>query len=158
MSVEAASRMKTARPSSLFRLRTMLRLPRLTALKLGLSAPTAPGICRVESPAGGSILITSAPRSASSIEQNGPAMTCVTSSTRSPFSAEEDDVVISSSDYLVIRLSGHFDYRVFAQRHAYHLRDRRIHRHPDLQSPRGAQRDDVGDVRGAGRRLRPRRS
>ena len=35
----------------------MLRLPRLTALKLGLSAPTAPGICRVESPAGGSTLI-----------------------------------------------------------------------------------------------------
>ena len=35
----------------------MLRLPRLTALKLGLSVPTAPGICRVESPAGGSTLI-----------------------------------------------------------------------------------------------------
>ena len=30
----------------------MLRLPRLTALKLGLSVPTAPGICRVESPRG----------------------------------------------------------------------------------------------------------
>jgi hypothetical protein len=34
--------------------------------------------------------------------QNGPAMTCVTSSTRRPVSAEED-VVISSPDYLVIR-------------------------------------------------------
>ena len=53
----------------------MLRLPRLTALKLGLSVPTAPGICRVESPAGGSTLMTSAPRSASSIAQNGPAIT-----------------------------------------------------------------------------------
>ena len=29
---------------------TMPRLPRLTALKLGLSVPRAPGICRVESP------------------------------------------------------------------------------------------------------------
>jgi hypothetical protein len=34
----------------------------LTALKLGLSVPTAPGIVRGESPCGGSILMTSAPR------------------------------------------------------------------------------------------------
>ena len=71
----------------------MPRLPRLTALKLGLSVPTAPGIRRVESPAGGSTLITSAPMSQSSIEQNGPAMTWVRSSTRNPSSA---DVIASA--------------------------------------------------------------
>ena len=53
MSVERASRANDSRGlPRVFRLRTTLRLPRLTALKLGLSAPTAPGICRVESPDG----------------------------------------------------------------------------------------------------------
>src|SRR6185436_9892170 len=89
MSVERASRVNASRPSSVFRLRTMLRLPRLRALKPGLSVPTAPGICRVESPAGGSTLMRSAPRSASSIAQNGPAITCVTSSTRRPSRADD---------------------------------------------------------------------
>jgi enoyl-CoA hydratase/carnithine racemase len=42
---------------------------------------------RVESPPGGSTLITSAPMSHSCIAQNGPAITCVTSSTRIPSSA-----------------------------------------------------------------------
>ena len=79
----------------------MLRLPRLTALKLGLSVPDAPGICRVESPAGGSTLMTVAPRSASIIAQNGPAITCVTSSTRRPSRARRN-LVIYSSGYLVI--------------------------------------------------------
>ena len=37
---------------------------------------------RVESPSGGSTLITSAPMSHSCIAQNGPAITCVTSRTR----------------------------------------------------------------------------
>src|ERR1700722_20352798 len=100
MSVVRANRRKTSRPPADFRFRTRLRLPRLTALKLGLSAPIAPGICRVESPAGGSILITSAPRAASTIAQHGPAITCGASSTRSPDRAE--DWVISLSDYLVI--------------------------------------------------------
>ena len=39
---------------------------------------------RVESPDGGSILITSAPRSARTVAQKGPAMNCVTSRTRTP--------------------------------------------------------------------------
>src|SRR5947207_9238673 len=134
MSVARARRVKTSRPSAALRLMTALRFPRLTALKGGLSAPTAPGICLVESPAGGSILITSAPRSARSIAQNGPAITCVTSSTRKPSSAR--DVVIASCDY------------------AHYLRDRRPARHPDVQSPQSAQRDDLGDVRGARRRVR----
>jgi len=99
MSVERTSRVNTSRPSRALRLSTTLRLPRLTALKLGLSAPTAPGIRRVESPAGGSILITSAPRSASTIAQYGPAITCVTSRTRKRSSAV--DVVMGSSRYLV---------------------------------------------------------
>src|SRR6476661_4666403 len=93
MSDAAASRMNAARPSAVFRLMTMPRLPRLTALKLGLSPPEPPGIWRVESPVGGSTLITSAPRSASSIAQNGPAMTCVTSRTRIPASAAAVDVI-----------------------------------------------------------------
>jgi len=87
MSAVRASAFTASTPSFVLRLRTTLRLPRLTALKLGLSVPTAPGIVRVESPFGGSILITSAPRSASSIVQNGPAITWVRSTTRRPASA-----------------------------------------------------------------------
>src|SRR2546427_1729290 len=102
MSDERASRVRTSRPSFILRLITTLRFPRLTALKLGLSPRTAPGICRVESPDGGSILITSAPRSARTIAQNGPAITWVTSSTRRPSSAV--DLVIGLSGYLVIEI------------------------------------------------------
>jgi enoyl-CoA hydratase len=64
----------------------MPSLPRLTALKAGLSLPTEPAIARVESPPGGSTLITRAPMSHSSIAQYGPAITCVTSSTVMPSS------------------------------------------------------------------------
>ena len=71
----------------------MLRFPRLTALKAGVSFPAAPGIWRVESPVGGSTLTTMAPRSASIIEQYGPAITCVTSRTRMPWRAAEDSVI-----------------------------------------------------------------
>src|SRR5262245_59696790 len=84
MSVSRARRTSTSRPAGVLRLSTIPRLPRLTALKLGLSRPTAPGMTRVESPAGGSTLITSAPSSASTIAQYGPAITCVTSRTRRP--------------------------------------------------------------------------
>src|SRR4051812_27535024 len=87
MSVAAASRVTTSRPAGVLRSMAMLRLPRLTALNAGVSLPTAPGIWRVESPARGSTLITSAPRSASSIAAYGPAITCVTASTRMPASA-----------------------------------------------------------------------
>ena len=61
-------------------------LPRLTALKAGLSLPRAPAMLRVESPAGGSTLITRAPMSASNIAQYGPAITWVASRTTMPSS------------------------------------------------------------------------
>src|SRR2546423_1348241 len=96
MSLACASRRNTARPIAAFRSRTMLRLPRLTALNAGVSLPTAPGICRVESPDGGSTLITSAPRSASSIAVKGPAITCVVSSTRRPSSARKAEGCVST--------------------------------------------------------------
>src|SRR5262249_27118371 len=136
-SLDAASRFNTSWPSRIFRFNTRLRLPRLTALKLGLSIPTAPGICRVESPAGGSILITSAPKSASSIAQNGPAITCVTSRTRRPSSAPRVRFIrrLYSDGGTVV----HHD--------TDDLRNRRAHRDADVQPSRGAQRDDVGDVR-----------
>src|SRR6266702_3948591 len=54
--------------------------------------PIAP---RVWSPSGGSTLITSAPRSASSMQANGPAMTWLTSSTRMPCSGRCFDSLIS---------------------------------------------------------------
>src|SRR5213596_47926 len=105
MSVARARCVNTSRPWTVLRFTTRLRLPRFTALKLGLSAATPPGICLDESPAGGSTLTTSAPRSARIIAQNGPAITCVTSSTRNPASAV--DLVIGLSGYLVIWLSGY---------------------------------------------------
>src|SRR5688572_29791392 len=64
----------------------MPSLPRFTALKAGLSPPIDPAMARVESPAGGSTLITRAPMSQSSIAQYGPAITCVTSRTIMPSS------------------------------------------------------------------------
>src|SRR5262245_16913929 len=93
----AANRRKAACAAGRFRLRTMPRLPRFTALKLGLSLPRAPDIRRVESPSGGSILITSAPMSHSCIAQNGPAITCVTSITLSPSSARRASTLIVST-------------------------------------------------------------
>src|SRR6187402_2172873 len=86
MSAPRASRVNTSRPLSLVRSRTMPSLPRLTALKAPLSLPFAPAINRVESPSGGSTLITRAPMSASNIAQYGPAMTCVVSRTTMPSS------------------------------------------------------------------------
>ena len=65
----------------------MPRFPRFTALKLGLSWPAAPDIRRLESPPGGSTLMTSAPMSHSCMAQKGPAITCVTSTTRMPANA-----------------------------------------------------------------------
>jgi len=61
-------------------------LPRLTALKAGLSLPRAPAMLRVESPEGGSTLMTRAPISASNIAQYGPAITWVVSRTTMPSS------------------------------------------------------------------------
>ena len=59
----------------------MPSLPRLTAWNAGLSLPAAPAMARVESPAGGSTLITRAPMSDSNIAQYGPAITWVASTT-----------------------------------------------------------------------------
>src|SRR3989454_5761197 len=66
---------------------TSERLLRLTARNDAETPGAISCSRRVCSPPGGSILTTSAPMSASSIEQNGPAMTCVWSSTRMPPSA-----------------------------------------------------------------------
>ena len=65
---------------------TTPRLPRFTALKAWLSPLLAPAMARVESPAGGSTLITWAPMSASNIAQYGPAITWVASTTTMPSS------------------------------------------------------------------------
>ena len=65
----------------------MPRLLRLTAQNPVLSVPWRPPMPRVVSPLGGSTLTTSAPRSPSSMVQNGPAITCVKSRTRIPASA-----------------------------------------------------------------------
>ena len=68
----------------------MLRLLRLSARNARLSSPFSdrPHDRRVWSPASGfSTLMTSAPRSARIIVQNGPAMTCVRSSTVMPVRA-----------------------------------------------------------------------
>src|SRR6185503_10340510 len=65
---------------------TVPSLPRFTALNAALSLPWLPAMVRVESPAGGSTLITRAPMSASNIAQYGPAMTWVASRTTMPSS------------------------------------------------------------------------
>src|SRR5678815_3008165 len=95
MSEARASRLNTSRPFSLVKSRTMPCLPRLTALKAGLSLPRAPAMLRVESPAGGSTLMTRAPMSASNIAQYGPAITWVASRTTMPSSSV--DFVINES-------------------------------------------------------------
>src|SRR5215207_7874726 len=80
--------MKIARSRAFVRSRTMLRLLRLSAKKGALSPPgmrsAAPPMARERSPAGGSTLMTSAPKSPSCMVQNGPPMTCVRSTTRTP--------------------------------------------------------------------------
>src|SRR6185436_1022821 len=94
MSAERASRLKTLRPFSVLRAMTVPSLPRLTALNAALSLPLAPAMVRVESPAGGSTLMTRAPMSASNIAQYGPAITWVASRTTMPSSV---DFVINES-------------------------------------------------------------
>src|SRR3989338_1704072 len=86
MSAVRARRVNVSIACGLVRSRTMPSLPRLTALNAGLSPLRAPAIDRVESPAGGSTLITRAPMSASNIAQYGPAMTWVASRTTMPSS------------------------------------------------------------------------
>ena len=69
----------------------------MTAENAGLSPPQAPAIARVESPSGGSTLITRAPMSDSNIAQYGPAITWVTSSTTMPSSDFAWDITGSSA-------------------------------------------------------------
>src|SRR5579862_1122432 len=84
----AATRASCARS---FRFATRLRFPRLSEAKLRLNAWPAAfftmgGHARRPSPSGASTLTTSAPRSASSMPQNGAAAMCPNSSTRRPSS------------------------------------------------------------------------
>ena len=84
-SLRVTSRFRIFRPSRAFRLRVRLCLFRLTDMKYVASPPANGGQWRVSSPRpGSSILITSAPMSPSSIEQNGRARMRVRSTTRSP--------------------------------------------------------------------------
>src|SRR5262245_33321791 len=99
MSACLARRLQASCAAGCFKFKTMPRFPRLSALNGALSTwvlPAAVDACRVvplavqrrvESPSGGSTLITSAPMSHSCMAQKGPAITCVTSSTRIPSSA-----------------------------------------------------------------------
>src|SRR3954453_16747154 len=69
------------------RSRTMLFFPALSCPKLVLAPLRSGGRVRIMSPSGASILITSAPRSANSRVQCGPAIVVVKSSTRTRSSA-----------------------------------------------------------------------
>src|SRR5579859_6695345 len=96
MSAVSTRRRTTAAPSGLLRSTAMARLLRLTkskALNLALGWP------RVTSPVGGSILTTSAPRSASIIEHQAPAMTWVQSRTRRPASEVGDVMAMTLGDW-----------------------------------------------------------
>jgi hypothetical protein len=76
----------TSCASGRLRSSTKLRLFLLSAVKLTLSPLRMGGVARPMSPCGGSILITSAPMSASSVPQRGPAMKFASSMTRIPAS------------------------------------------------------------------------
>ncbi len=76
----------------------MDRLLRFTARNPELSPSMNGAALRVKSPPFGfSTLMTSAPRSARSIPQNGPAMKFVSSSTRTPSSAYFASVIAPST-------------------------------------------------------------
>ncbi|CFN64925.1 Uncharacterised protein [Bordetella pertussis] len=74
-----------SRPAGFFRSRAMLRLLRLACRKMPPMSAWRPGpIPRTLSPAGGSTLMTSAPRSPSICVAYGPINTVVTSRMRTP--------------------------------------------------------------------------
>ena len=81
MSAVAMRRSAASRPSGVCRSSATLFLLRL---KSGKNPAPDPSRRRVLSPAIGSILITSAPRSASTMPQVGPITMCVNSMTRMP--------------------------------------------------------------------------
>ena len=92
-------------PASDLRSRVMLRLLRLIAWKYSDVPPMkCGGISRVLSPVGGSILMTSAPRSASICVLNGPARAWVKSRMRTPASSAGNsagELVMASAAPLV---------------------------------------------------------
>ena len=81
MSAVAIRRSAASRPSGVFRSSAMLFLLRL---KVGKNPAPEPSRRRVPSPSSGSTLITSAPRSPSSMPQVGPITMWVNSTTRMP--------------------------------------------------------------------------
>src|SRR5690606_12783053 len=83
MSALSARRRAACAPAALRRSSPMLFLLRLN---MGKKPAPAPSRWRVRSPSTGSILITSAPRSASTSPQVGPMTIWVNSTTRSPVS------------------------------------------------------------------------
>src|SRR5215475_13734627 len=88
---------RMALPSSAWRSSVIDRLFRLNCAKYHESPSTSTPCRRTGSPSpGGSILITSAPMSASSMLQNGPARIRVRSTTRTPESGKGDPPVPAS--------------------------------------------------------------
>ena len=77
-------------PEGDFRFSVMPRLPRFTDMKFAPRPSTTGSHLRFSSPPRSSTLITSAPRSAKSCPQDGPARTRLRSSTRMPWSAVID--------------------------------------------------------------------
>ena len=73
-----------SRCSACFKSSTTDCLPRLSAAKFSLKPPLKGGHWRMASPSGDSILVTSAPKSDSSMPQNGPAATWQNSMTLTP--------------------------------------------------------------------------
>ncbi len=86
-SAVATSRRAASTPRGDLRSSTTLFLPAFNWPKLVLAPSRNGGRVRIMSPSGASILITSAPRSASIRPQCGPAIVVVKSSTRSPSNA-----------------------------------------------------------------------
>src|SRR5271170_894899 len=86
-SAVATSRRAASHPPGDFRSSTMLFLPAFNWPKLVLAPSRNGGRVRIMSPSGASILITSAPRSASIRPQCGPAIVVVKSATRRPAKA-----------------------------------------------------------------------
>src|ERR1035437_5107752 len=69
----------------------MLRFPRFSQTKYAETPLSAPSYARARSPPSGrSILMTSAPMSASWREQNGAATACSIATTRMPLSGRQD--------------------------------------------------------------------
>src|SRR5690242_545131 len=105
-SAVAIKRHSTSFPAGARISSAMPNLLRFIAMNAADSPLKYGGAMRRESspPRGFSILITSAPRSASNIAQNGPAMICVKSNTRIPSRAAGKDVPSFFVGRLVLKL------------------------------------------------------